>query len=252
MYLFINVLTMTSRKGQNRAVFEGLLDYYDEKEHFYQDKVEMFEKMEEEDALYTLQKIPDELVLECFDYVSKKVQVKFSGPQYVFRTMMQERVDQMVKGRLSNAPYFYTELAGLLRELPFPVLLKFVEQGTPSKCMLTIYPVKYQTMTTNIHNDIMNYCDDETDGINKDALVNLILEMLGWAKDYSTKKGFQAYIQKFGFWRCYHMNSSFLTKNQNRMAAWVAYCRASKPIFRSIFRRLVLSIIYVHGKFCSH
>jgi len=263
---------MTSRTiNKCRAVFEGLLDYYDEKEHFYQDEVEMVENMKEDDALYTLQKIPDELVRECFHYVSKTVLKQFSGPKYVCDAMLGGDIgklyidsmflERVAPGKMVNL--FQTPLADLLRDLPLPILLKFVEEGTPSKYLLTIYPVKHQTIITDIHGEIMKYCDNvptlpteptepnESNEIQKEELVGLVLEMLLWAKDYSTKKGFEAYIRKFGFWRCYHMNSSFLTKNQNKMAAWIAYCRASRPIFRGIFRKLVLSIMYVHSKTCK-
>lgn len=238
------VKTMSSRTvTKYMAVADGLLDYYDENEHFYQDEAEIVEILEEDGAMVTLQKIPDELVFECLGYVSKETRRQFSGHQYVFRTMLKYGQCSQSLSDLIHSP-----LAARLRDLPLPILLKFVEKGTPSKCVLTICPVKYQKFVTDIHSDIMDYCDN---GINKEALVQLIMDLLAWSWDYSSKKGFQAYIQKFGFWRCYHMNSSYLTKNQNKMAAWTSYSRASRPIFKGIFRKLVLSIMYVHSKFCQ-
>jgi hypothetical protein len=93
------------------------------------DKTEKKELKQEKRALKLLQRLPDDIVRYCFEFLDEKVKIENNLTK--IRYLYQKYVGDM--DRLSSSNYEAYPIYKLLRRLPRYVLVKFIKSGSPAK-----------------------------------------------------------------------------------------------------------------------
>jgi len=230
---------------------QGLDDYYDVCHHYDNDENEMFEEINETDALMTLDKMPEDLLPVCLEYIDHSVSKRIYGVEYLFHKYVSTPDNPCWtyypgwKTSFIICGFSTSRLNAMLKQLPLDILLKFIKLGTPAKYMSDMCPFYQQTFQTNMDSALLDYCDE---GIRKPLLIQWVIEVVALAWGYSSRNGFARYKKQFSFWDEYDFDD-FIT-NPDRLAAFYSYISASRKKFKGILHKLILSILYVHRKFC--